>query len=548
MRVIVIALDGATFDILDPWMDAGELPTLRRLRDEGLQAPLMTTFPPITAAAWNSFMTGKNPGKHGIFEFLQRKDGDYAVEPMNASKRRAPSLWRLLSNEKKRVVVVNVPTTYPPEPVRGALVCGMPVPQTRDDFAYPPELAAEVKSWLPDYSINATSVYIRGKAEDFLQDIRQKMNQRLTVTEKLMSCEEWDFAMVHILGTDRIQHEFWHCMDETHPEHSGEALQYQHAIRDFFKDVDGQLDRILQHADEDTTVFVISDHGFGPLTKFVYLNSWLLDEGFLVLKRNALTTLKRLAFRFGFSPTNIYKLVSMLGMGGVRGGMDMGTRQKLLDTLFLSFQDVDWSRTKAYARGNFGQIFVNLKDREPAGIVAQGAEYDAVVTDIIGRLHDLKDPETGAVLFGDAKRRDELFSGDQLWRAPDIAVFMEDERYVPLGTADFPANTIASKAIGNTGDHRFNGILLMHGRGVKSGKLPKASLMDIAPTVMHLMGVAVPEDMDGRVLLGALDDTLQAVTYRHPDASADSSIGDAAYTPEEEAEQLKHLQDLGYLG
>jgi predicted AlkP superfamily phosphohydrolase/phosphomutase len=467
---------------------------------------------------------------------------------MTAKHRQGNSLWRVLSDAGKRVVVVNVPVTYPPEPVRGALVAGMPVPSGRTDFAYPAGLSKEILGWFPDYRINATTVYRRGKAEDFLNDIRTELNQRLTVAERLMERENWDFAMVHILGTDRIQHEFWHCMDETHPEHRGEAPRYRNAILDFYRDIDSQLHRILKFADENTAIMILSDHGFGALHKFVYLNTWLLDQGFLVLKRNAMTTLKRLAFRLGFSPTNIYRVVAALGFAGVRGGMDMGRRQQLLDTLFLSFQDVDWSRTRAYARGNFGQIFLNVRGREPQGIVEPSEDYERTVQEIIDRLPTLQDPDTGAPLADRAERRDQLFSGAAIQRAPDIAIFMKDETYVPLGTADFPANAVAEKAIGNTGDHRYNGILLMHGRGILPGDWGQANLMDITPTVLHLLGIPVPDDMDGRVLQKALSSDLQQITYAHvqPENPLDTPSSD--YTPQEEAEMLQHLQDLGYLG
>ncbi|MBZ0309392.1 MAG: alkaline phosphatase family protein, partial [Anaerolineae bacterium] len=294
---------------------------------------------------------------------------------------------------------------------------------------------------------------------------------------------------------------------------------------------------------------VISDHGFGPLHKFVYLNTWLLDEGFLVLKKNALTRLKALAFRFGFSPTRIYKLVAALGLAGVRGGMDMGRRQQLLDVLFLSLRDVNWSKTRAYARGNFGQIFLNVKGREPEGIVEPGLEYDKTAWEIIKRLPGLKDPQTGQPLVARAEKRDALFQGDFIHRAPDIAVFMKDETYVPLGTADFPANTVAEAAIGNTGDHRFNGVLLMHGRGVLQTDLQEASLMDITPTVLHLLGLPVPKDMDGKVLLSALTPDLHAVQYTDQvnENAADSAVH-SPYSAEEEAEITQHLADLGYLG
>jgi predicted AlkP superfamily phosphohydrolase/phosphomutase len=353
--------------------------------------------------------------------------------------------------------------------------------------------------------------------------------------------------MVHILGTDRIQHEFWHCIDESHPEHKGEAPRYKNAILDYYKEIDSQLERLLKFADDQTTVMVISDHGFGPLHKFVYLNTWLLDQGFLTLKTSGMAALKRLAFKLGFSPTNIYRIVETIGLGGMRGGMDMGSRQALLDTLFLSFQDVDWSRTKAYARGNFGQIFINLAGREPEGIVRPGADYDQTVSEIIERLPTLRDPETGKSLVERAERRETLFNGPLLDRAPDIALFMADETYVGLGTADFPANQAASRAIGNTGDHRYNGIFMMQGRGVQGGKLESANLIDVAPTVLHLLGVPIPADVDGHVLTEGLTADLQEV-QRSAAAGTVESNPQAAYTPEEEKEILDHLQNLGYLG
>jgi predicted AlkP superfamily phosphohydrolase/phosphomutase len=543
----LLALDGSTFDVLRPLLEADDLPTLKRLYQGGAHAPLTSVFPPITASAWTSFLTGKNPAQHGIFEFLQRRPDSYGVQAMNATKRQAASLWALLSAADKQVISINIPLTYPPEPVNGALVAGMPVPFGRRDFTFPPELAQEILSRLPDYSINATSVYLRGKAEVFLEEVQREVEQRLNLAELLLSRYDWDAAMVHILGTDRIQHEFWHCMDASHPEHRGEALRYQNAIRDYYRYIDARLERVLRFADEQTTVIVLSDHGFGPLTHFVYLNTWLLREGYLVLKRDALTRFKRLAFGLGFSPTRIYRLVQALGLGGLRGEIELSRRQALLDTLFLSFQDVDWGRTRAYARGNFGQIFLNVVGREPQGCVARGAEYEALREELSARLlATLRDPITGAALVVRVEKREALFSGPLFDEAPDLAVFMADERYVPLGTADFPAATVAEKAVGNTGDHRMDGILIMNGRGVKQGATGMPRLLDLAPTVLYLLGVAVPDDMDGRVLHDFL--SLDSPTQYQSAPSPTTSAASSPYSAEEEAEIMKHLEDLGYLG
>ena len=209
---------------------------------------------------------------------------------------------------------------------------------------------------------------------------------------------------------------------------------------------------------------------------------------------------------------------------------------------------MDWKRTKAYARGNFGQIFLNVKGREPQGIVQPGDDYVRTVDEIIARLPTLIDPTTGQQIVQRAERREALFNGPQIDRAPDIAVFMRDETYVGLGTADFPANTVAEKAIGNTGDHRYNGILLMSGRGVERGDLGRASLLDIAPTVLHLLGQPVPSDMDGEVLLKGLNAEFQQVEMVEVEADSAPETVKTDYTAEEEKEIMQHLQDLGYLG
>jgi predicted AlkP superfamily phosphohydrolase/phosphomutase len=518
-----------------------------------VRAPLETTFPPITAVAWSSFMTGKNPGKHGIFEFVRRDQGTRRELAVNASFREGRAIWDLLSDAGRRVIVHNFPCTYPPHALNGLMIADFMTPRGRRDFTYPASLLAELEDRFGPYRLHLSATYAGGRAQGVLDELNDELEYKARVSEYLMSEYEWDAFFQYFWGTDRIQHELWHIFDESHPRHDrDEARRYQEKVFAYFRRVDEIVGRLIEMAGRDVMVWVASDHGFGPAHTYCSFNLWLLQEGFLQLKRDARTRLKRAMFRLGITPENAFRLIKRLPLGRLRpargASNDAGT-SRLLSTFFLSFDDVDWSRTLAFSKGNYGQIYINLKGREPRGAVEE-KDYDSVCRRIVERLSALRDPQTGQKWAGEVFRREEVYDGPRVIDAPDIAFLPRDMRYLPLGNADFTSNKFMVEAFGISGCHRMHGVMIGNSDAVKAGaRLEAARIYDVAPTLLYLMGEPVPDDMDGRVLTEIISAAhLSANPIRHSRAAESGPANATEYSDEENAEIIESLKHLGYIG
>ncbi len=289
----------------------------------------------------------------------------------------------------------------------------------------------------------------------------------------------------------------------------------------------------------------MSDHGHGPVRNFLYVNNLLAQRGFLKFKPNLASQAKRIAFQLGLTPRTIYQLLLALGLGKLRRTLDKRRGGRgLLKRFFLSFADVDWSRTTAYSIGYIGEVHINLKGREPQGIVNPGEEYERVRDDVINSLRELK-LQDGTPLVEHIWKKEEIYRGAHLAEAPDILFLPRNLETIAFGDFEFGSNRVIEKSFGVSSSHRMNGIFVASGDGVKNaGEFSGASLIDLAPTILHLMGLPVPTDMDGRVLTEALTDT-RAVEY------GGTSEGSAAtrdgYSEEEEKEVIERLADLGYI-
>jgi predicted AlkP superfamily phosphohydrolase/phosphomutase len=554
LRVVVIGLDGGTFDLIRPWVETGRLPTFAKLMREGAWGNLRSTMPPITAPAWSSFITGKNPGKHGLVDFVFRRPDSYDVSPVNASLRQGRSLWSLLSEGGKKVIVVNVPLTYPPEPVNGLMITGLLTPSEKSDFAYPPELANELR--VGGYRIHAPQSFAKGDIERFLRSIYETTEIQLTTVKRLMQEHPWDFLMYVFRGPDRLQHGLWHFMDPDHPLHGAPSTEkYQNAILEHYQYIDHQLADLFNQLDERTVLILMSDHGAGPFHKYIYMNNWLRRWGLLKTKRGLITKLKEAMFALGITPINTYNFLLHLGLGSLKGKVTKGKGQEKLAWLFLSFKDVDWSRTQVYSLGNAGQLWINLRGREPMGIVAPGSEYKAVRQDVINRLMEMEDPDTGERLVDVVYTREELFHGPCVERMPDIVFVPKGFRYLSFGEYEFASHRLVDVSYGITGWHRQEGMVLLHGPPVQKGKrLSEAHIEDVTPTILYLMEQSLPDDMDGHVLTDALDSAwidqarlkIQPVIAAEKENFMARHQTDFSLTDEETVRQ--RLKDLGYLG
>jgi predicted AlkP superfamily phosphohydrolase/phosphomutase len=550
-KLLVIGLDGASFNVLDALIEKGYLPNIERLILNGSRADLETTFPPITAVAWSSFMTGKNPGKHGIFEFIRRDKDSKREMAVNASLRRGRAVWDLLGQAGHRVIVHNFPCTYPPAEVNGLMVSDFMTPPGRRDFTHPSSLLAELEEKFGPYRLHLSQTYGDGNAQGVLDELFDELEYKAQVTEYLMNSYEWDAFFQYFWGTDRIQHELWHIIDEDHPRHDPkEARMYRERVYDYFHRADEIIGKLIALAGDPQT-WIVSDHGFGPAHKYCSFNLWLLDEGFLKLKSGALARIKKILFRLGITPELAFKLVKKIVPDSLRPSRGVSARpgaSRLLSSLFLSFNDVDWSRTVAFSKGNYGQIFVNLEGREPAGSVA-ASRYDSVCEKIIERLRALRDPETGEAWVSEVFRRGEIYKGPMVEEAPDIAFLPRDMRCLPMGNADFTSNKFMVDAFGISGCHRMHGVMVACGANIKSGvRAERASIYDIAPTMLYLLDKEVPSDMDGQALREIIsEEYLDAHPIRLASADGQEEKKEIEFTSEENEDVLERLRGLGYI-
>ena len=578
MKVFCIGLDGATFDLIRPWAESGKLPTFKKIMDSGAWSELRSTVPPVTASAWSSFMTGKNPGAHGLFDFMQRRIGSYDLAPVSVLDRDGKTVWDLISEAGKKVIVMNVPVTWPPQPVNGLLVTGMLTPRGAENYTYPRELAEELRSAIGDYIVYSDEVYSKGRGEIFVQALKYSADQRVKAAEYLMKKYPWDFFMLVFPETDTVSHGLWSSYDPSHHEHDpAEAATFRDGILEIYQHLDGLLARLLESViarsglcDEaisnlkgedcaprkrgdaasrlamtDTTVLMMSDHGHGPVRNFLYVNNYLAQLGYLKFKSYVATRLKRQAFQLGITPRAIYRLLLTVGLGKLRRTLDKRRGGRgLLKRFFLSFGDVDWSRTRAYSIGYIGEVHLNLRGREPQGIVEPGADYERTRDQVIADLRALKLPD-GSPLVEHIWKKEEIYSGAHLAQAPDILFLPRNLETIAFGDFEFGSNKIVEPSYGVSSSHRMNGIFAASGAGIKrAGEFTGARLIDVAPTILHLLGLPVPTDMDGRVQTEILADS-RAVEY------GGSSQGQAAtaegYSEEEEAQVIERLQDLGYI-
>ncbi len=557
-RVLVVGWDGATWDVARPMLEAGELPTLRRLVEAGASGSLRSVVHPYTAQAWTTMATGCNQGRHRIFDFWERECSRYRFRLLNASHRAVPSLWGWLSARGRRVVVVNVPQTYPPEPVAGVLISGRDTPGLGAAYTHPPELKAELADLAGEPYVIVPDDWLytrRGQPDRARDELFRELRVRFRVVRALLRREEWDLAWFVVSATDGAAHFFWKYHDPAHPLHTPEgAAAYGDVVREVYRRADAELGRLLEELGEGVAVLVVSDHGEGPQTPLaVHLNLWLAQEGYLAFAqgrsgpRRAVARVLRAAKRLA------YDRLSFQNLTLVRRLFPDWVRRELGQETF--FAGIDWSR--AFSEEVRGNIWVNLKGRDPAGIVEPGAEYEALRDALIAGLSALRHPLTGEPLVRRVWRREELYTGPYVERFPDLVVeadvpdiFRPREDY----RGKDPVRVLSREelaALKTSGTHRMEGILVVHASGVRPGAwVQGAALQDLAPTILYLLGEPVPGHMDGRVLAELFEPSWLAASPVRREAGGPGAGGGPGvdYTEEESRQVEERLAGLGYLG
>ena len=558
MKVFVLGLDGATWDLLTPLVREGILPNLARFMGQGVAGTLRSVFPPLSPVAWTGVMTGKNSGKHGIFEFLE-----YAHNPLggrvNSSRAiKTELVWEIAGRHGKATVAGGVPLSYPPRPAPGFYLGDFLSPAKAPDFASDPAIFAELEQAIGPYRAWNTATHDGGREAETLDELRGFLEHHIKAVRFLMGRCDWDLFMFDLMATDRIQHELWHVWDATHGARRGHETRLdglRQGCRDFWAALDRGIGEIEAALPPETALILMSDHGFGPIEWYVNFNVWLLERGDIALDPSFYVRQKHWFYQRGLTPEFVYNQMVRLGLADQRvsrfRGKQTGWLERLGESAFLSRRHIDWSRTKAYSQGNFGQVFLNLKGRQPQGCVAP-EDARPYLNDLKAGLLAIPHPETGAPLVETVYERDDLYQGPHAHLAPDLTVVLSDWRYRTIGLHDFTTNRLISPSFGPTGDHRMEGVFIARGTAFRPGATlgADAALLDIAPTVLHLMGVPVPADMDGRVLTEILDPSIVSAPNPVDLPSAVTEPGEpvaVAYTEEEDAAIQQRLADLGYL-
>ncbi len=505
-KVLIIGLDGATWELIAPWCSEGELPTLSKLMKYGACATLNSTIVPISPVAWTSFATGTNPDKHGIYDFLHRKHGSYESEPYNSRSRKSETMWGILSKQNKKVGVLNVPSTYPVDKVNGFMVAGYPTPEDLGDFTYPRDLLRELKKELGNDFRFQPKISNQNK-KPFLEEMHTATDFVYKATEYLMNNYDWELLITVFTGTDSIGHTFWEYMDPAHPNHDPSAPnEFKNAILNIYKKLDKIIAALMKNIDDDTTLMINSDHGFGALNYGVSINNWLLQQGFIKIKNDFGTRLRYWWFKRGLNYYNLFKLIKSLKVEKkvARAQKKRSKWVKIANKFFLTKNDIDWARTRAYSMGNLGQLYINLKGREPQGIVEPKGEYTKVINEIIKSLKKFKNPLTNKTIFTDIYRKEDAYPNATIEdHSPDIIFFDKKMEYSIYRVFEFGSKDLISRHPIWSGIHRPNGIFIAYNKNyIRAGaKLDNVSICDIAPTALHIIGSPILKDMDGRVLL-----------------------------------------------
>ena len=512
-RVFVVGLDGATFDLIDPWIGKGELPNLKKIIDGSSYGKLESTIPPISPPAWASFMTGVNPGRHGIFDFITFKPNSFEKVLINSSHIRSRRFWDLAGEKGRKSIILYIPLTYPPQRTEGVMISGIPVPP-KGEFIYPREMEAELQENIGTWWMEIDGDRFRDPDEKaLLNDVYQSLEIRFKVADYLME-KDWDLFVLVITETDVLQHLLWQERDRF--------------LLPLYKKIDEKLGHFMNRLGQEDVVLILSDHGAGPVRKTLYLNTWLKEKGFLASR-------KMWVQEKGGTETSLYP---------------RRKRSSFLERMKQGFRKrrpvIDWDRTEAYFfdTGQLQGVSVNLKGREPRGRV-EPDDYDRVRNRVIEELYAMVDEEEGRKVIEKVFRREEIYWGPYVKDAPDI-VFVPNYEYMVSSRI---RDSLFKRKRDGRGVHRLHGIFILRGPGIKKGRrIESAHIMDMAPTILYLLGVPVPKGFDGKVLTDALErDRLTTHPIQVEDPSLEVGASEFDMTEDEVEEMKKRLRGLQYI-
>jgi predicted AlkP superfamily phosphohydrolase/phosphomutase len=508
LSTIIFGVDGLTFRILHPMMERGELPNFRRLQQEGCEAVLESKYPPLTPPAWVSLSTGLRPASHGVYDFWEYEDGEQAEQGtsrkarVQTHRKGGKAIWNILSEYGKRVLVLNVPMTYPPEPVNGIMISGYMTPSREVNFTYPNDFKEELLRAVPAYEIDLDfrQIYV-GKTDErqerLINATLRMTEERIKLLDYLLAKQSWDLCYVAFVGPDRLQHPLWKNI-----------VAMEQRATEYYRLLDSALGKMLDQLGPDDDLFVVSDHGFQGVTTVFDINEYLHSKGLLVLTADH----ERAVRRAGRTASLKYQLKRMGLLTLVRRVKKSLKSAGILETPVLDLDrpllnDIDWDHTLACVPsssgygGGFADVF--LSDKLDADRFAELCE------DLKRQVH----PRTGQPLVEALYTTEVYGTGPYAPREPHLIILPTDGITFRMNLGNKRFWDDASKM---RGTHQKDGVLYAYGKHFKAGfHAPPAEIYDLVPTVLQSMGLPLPHKFDGRIL-----DELFITSQQHDAAQA----------------------------
>ncbi len=456
-RVLVLGLDCASPHLVFDQFKA-DLPTFSRLAETGTWGELESCIPCITIPAWSSMMSSRDPGVLGCYGFRNRADYSYSnMVTANSSAIKVKRVWDYVGDAGKQSVVIGVPQTYPIHPLNGHMVGDFLTPGLESAFAYPAIFKQEVLNIVPDYLFDVKGFRTDNKT-GLLRRLLDMTEAQFKLVRHAITAKPWDFFMHVNIGVDRIHHGFWRFHDPQHRLYEP-GNPFENAIRDYYKMVDGMAAELIELAGNDVTVLVVSDHGVTRMDGGICVNEWLWQNGWLALKTPPASGLVK-----------------------------------------FEDADVDWSLTKAWSSGGYyGRVFLNVEGREPQGIIAAD-QYENVRDELSAALKAIPGPNGESLLTQVFKPQDIYQTVNGV--APDLMVYFGGLHWRSVGTLGHGKHYTFDNDTGpDDANHAVNGMFILnepHHKG--AGRVSSHQLMDIAPTLLDRLNVAVPADMQGRII------------------------------------------------
>ena len=457
-KVLVIGLDCA-----GPQLVFGKLkdhlPNLASMIDGGIYGELESCHPPITIPAWTVMFTGKNPGRLGLYGFRHRKENSYTDFYIATSGFvRESTVWELAAKHGNHSCIVGVPPSYPPKPLNGCMISCFITPDASKEYTYPPTLKAEIEQLVGKYVFDVE--FRTEQRRRLLAELYDMTEKHFKTIKYLMAEKPWNLFVFVEIGVDRVHHAFWKFFDPEHHKYVANS-EFEDVIPEYYKLIDQQIGELLGLAGEDTAIITVSDHGVKRMKGAFCINQWLIEEGLLKLKHN---------------PTSIVDLEKA---------------------------PVDWSETKVWGWGGYyARIFLNVKGREPDGKIPPES-YESFREEVADRLKGITDSE-GRRMNMKVFKPEEIYpvtNGDP----PDLMVYFDDLYWRSAGTIGHKTIHLPENDKGpDDAMHDMQGLFILYDKAERFGrkKLSALKIADVASTILSLLGIPIPEGLEGKSLVG----------------------------------------------